>query len=227
MSVHRLERKPVGETSVDLCAGCRALWFDGFESAQLAPGSTLALLRAIHEADDAPKNTLAARLACPRCSGTLVLTRDLQRSTRFSYFRCERGHGRYTPFMQFLLEKNFVRPLPPAEIERLKRAVGTVRCSGCGASIDLVADTACGYCRAPIAVLDPDALSRTVDALTAAEARRNRIDAGALAEGLMVAERMRRTLAGDAPARRGADAIAAAIEMGATALDILFAARRG
>ena len=224
--MRRLDRKPVGEASVDLCIACRALWFDGFESPQLAPGATLELLRAIHDAEREPVRPLRARLACPRCSGTLALTRDLQRTTRFSYFRCARGHGRFTPFIEFLLEKDFVRPLPPREIERLKAAVRTVRCSGCGAGIDLAADTACRYCRAPIAVLDPDALSRTVEALTTAEARRNHIDPEALAEGILAAERLNRRLAADARPASAADAIVAAIDFGATALDVLFSSRR-
>ena len=192
MAIHRLERKPGGVTTIDVCAGCRALWFDGYESLQLTPGATLALLKAIRDAEGEPK----------------------------------RGHGRYTPFAQFLLEKNFVRPLPPAEIDRLRRTVGTIRCSGCGAAIDLATDTACRYCRAPVSVLDPDALSRTVEALTAAEARRHEIDPVALADGLLAAERFNRTLAEDAPPRLAPDAILAAIQMGATALDILFSARR-
>jgi hypothetical protein len=225
MATHRLERRPVGEASIDLCAGCRALWFDGYESLQLAPGATLSLLRSIHEAERESARPLAARLSCPRCASALALTRDLARTTRFSYYRCARGHGRFTPFVQFLLEKSFVRPLPPAEIERLRRAVGTVRCNGCGAAIDLARDTACRYCRAPIAVLDPDALARTVDALSAAETRRHHIDAAALGEGLLAAERLNRSLA-DPPAMASADAILAALEVGATALDLLFASRR-
>ena len=226
MAVHRLERKPTGAATIDVCAACRALWFDGFESLQLTPGATLALLKAIHDADRVPMRTMPSRLPCPRCSAALALTRNLQRTTRFSYFRCERGHGRYTPFMQFLLEKSFVRPLPPAEIERLRRAVGTVRCSGCGAAVDLATDTACRYCRAPVAVLDPDALSRAVESLTAAEARRNRIDPEALADGLLAADRLNRALAADTRPAQAADAILAAIRMGATALDVLFSSRR-
>jgi hypothetical protein len=225
MAIHRLDRKPAGEASIDTCAGCRALWFDGFESLQLTPGATLALLRTIHEAEREPVRALAARLACPRCSGTLALTRDLQRTTRFSYFRCERGHGRFTPFMQFLLEKDFVRPLPPAELARLKSAVGTVRCSGCGAAIELATDAACRYCRAPVAVLDPDALSRTVASLSAAEARRHRIDPLALADGLLAAERLNSILAREGAAGDTTGAIVAALELGATALDVLFGSR--
>lgn len=221
MATMRLERRPYGDVSIDACAGCRALWFDGFESVQLAPGATLALLKAIHEAEREPVRALRDTLACPRCSTRLALTRDLARTTRFSYYRCGRGHGRFTPFVQFLLEKSFVRPLPKLELERLRKAVGTVRCNGCGAAIDLAKDAACPYCRAPIAVLDPDALAQTVAALTAAETARHSIDPVALADALMEAERFNHTLA-DRPPGGDADAILAAIQLGATALDILF-----
>ena len=101
--------------------------------------------------------------------------------------------------MQFLLEKSFVRPLPPLELERLRAAVGTVRCNGCGAAIDLAKDPACRYCRAPVAVLDPDALAQTVAALSAAETARHHIDPVAMADALMEAERFNHTLADRPP----------------------------
>ena len=75
-------------------------------------------------------------------------------------------------------------------------------------------------------MLDPDALSRTVEALTTAEARRNQIDPEALAEGILAAERLGRTLAADARPARAGEAIIAAIEMGTSALDLLFSSRR-
>ena len=224
MTTTRLTRRPLGEVSIDHCAPCRALWFDGFESVQLAPGATLALLKAIHEAERETARPLGARLACPRCSAPLTLTRDLARTSRFSYYRCARGHGRYTPFVQFLLEKGFVRPLPPREVERLRQAVGTIRCNGCGAAIDLGRDTACRYCRAPIAVLDPDALGDTVAALSTAESARHRVDPVAMAGALVEAERFNHMLAARPPPLDG-DAIVAAIQLGATALDILFGER--
>ena len=221
MTTMRLERRPHGEASIDACAGCRALWFDGFESVQLTPGATLALLKTIHEAEREPVRAMRDSRACPRCSGRLGITRDLARTTRFTYYRCGRGHGRFTPFVQFLLEKSFVRPLPKLEIERLRKTVGAVRCNGCGAAVDLAKDPACPYCRAPIAVLDPDALAKTVAALSAAETARHHIDPVALADALMEAERFNHTLADRAP-DGNADAIFAAIQLGATALDILF-----
>lgn len=225
MATTRFARRPHGEASIDTCAPCRALWFDGFESVQLTPGATLALLKTIHEAEDETARPLGARLTCPRCSSALALTRDVARTSRISYYRCPRGHGRYTPYVQFLLEKGFVRPLPPREIARLKASVGTIRCNGCGAAIDLGHDTACRYCRAPVAVLDPKALEDTVAALSAAESRRHHIDPAALAGALHEAERFNHALA-ERPPSGGADAILAAIQLGATALDILFSSRR-
>ena len=224
MATERLERRPHGEVSIDRCAPCRALWFDGFESAQLTPGATLALLKSIHASERETARPLGAKLGCPRCSAPLALTRDVARTSRFSYWRCARGHGRYTPFVQFLLEKGFVRPLPPREIARLREAVGTIRCNGCGAAIDLGHDPACRYCRAPIAVLDPHALEDTVATLSTAEGARHRIDPAALAGALLEAERFNDTLATRLPSGSG-DAILAAIRLGATALDILFSSR--
>jgi hypothetical protein len=81
-----------------------------------------------------------------------------------------RGHGRLTPFFQFLREKNFIRPIPKEELERLKSLVKVVRCSSCGAPIDLATSTACEFCRAPIAILDPEAASRAVRELASAAA---------------------------------------------------------
>ncbi len=154
-----------GEAVVDLCAPCHLLWFDAFESVQLTPGATLTLFAAIRDGGAADRHPIPSRLGCPRCSAPLVPTQDLQRTTRFSYHRCPRGHGRLTPFVQFLREKDFIRPLPPAEIARLAAHAAVIRCSGCGAPVDLARDTACGHCGAPIAILDPDAMARTIGAL--------------------------------------------------------------
>lgn len=176
METHRFARASHGELSLDLCYDCQAIWFDQYESSQLAPGAVIELFRSIHEHRDRVMRPLADRLACPHCSRTLKITFDLQRSNRITYHRCEQGHGRFTSFMQFLREKNFVRSLTGPEIAKLRERVAQVRCSGCGAPVDLSRDTACGYCRAPIAVLDADAVAKTVAELSAAEARRTTLD---------------------------------------------------
>jgi hypothetical protein len=185
-----LARKPLGTADVDLCGDCRAIWFYAFESLQLAPASVLALFRAIQQAPAGSRGPLPQHLPCPRCGLWLNETKDLQRATRFTYWRCPRGHGRLTPFAQFLREKDFVRPLTDAEIERLKSAVRVVRCPGCGAPVDIERSTACRYCRAPLLALDPDALVRRTDELQRA-ALPPSPEAGRLVDAMIAMERGR------------------------------------
>ena len=66
-------------------------------------------------------------MPCPRCGAPLSLTHDVQRSTRFVYYRCEFGHGRLTAFYQFLREKNFVRNLKAREVARLRADIKQLR----------------------------------------------------------------------------------------------------
>ena len=183
MTALEVNRVPIGALTltVDVCTRCHALWFDAMESLQLSPEGTLILFRTIHAAGT-PAGTLpAARLPCPRCETPLDLTHDVQRATRFTYYRCRRGHGRFTPFVQFLREKNFIKPVTPEELERLKTLVRVIRCSSCGAPVDLAHDPACRYCRAPIAILDSEAVARTLRDLDAAAARRAAVSGPAAA----------------------------------------------
>jgi len=177
-----LEQLPHGELVVDLCARCRALWFDAFESVRLTAGATLALFEAVRAAE-APAHVEQRALACPRCRTGLVETRDLRHTTRFVYWRCPRGHGRFTPFVQFLREKDFLRPLGPREVERLRLQVRSVRCTGCGAPVDLSRDARCRYCAAPIEAFDADAAAATVREL--ASSARAAIDVDRLADALL------------------------------------------
>ncbi|MEO5764403.1 MAG: zf-TFIIB domain-containing protein [Casimicrobiaceae bacterium] len=172
MSPIELKRKPLGSLTVDLCPGCQVIWFDTFESLQLTPGATLDLFRAIHAAHRDALRPLAPPLTCPRCETILVPTQDIQHTTRFSYYRCRYGHGRLTPFFQFMREKNFIRPIDARELARLAENVKTIRCSSCGAPVDLAHSANCGYCKSPLMVLDPDAVARTLAEFDAAERRR-------------------------------------------------------
>jgi hypothetical protein len=151
-----------GEVLIDLCWDCHALWFDRLESAQLAPAAVIELFRLIHDHRDRPARPLAERMACPECATPLAFTHDLQRTNRINYYRCPQSHGRLTTFLQFLREKQFVRSLSSAEIDRLRAAVKQVRCSGCGAPVDVAKDAACGFCRAPLSILDPDAVNEAL-----------------------------------------------------------------
>lgn len=162
--------------AIDLCYACQGIWFDTGESLQLSPGGTLVLFRLIHDHRAAARFPLASRLACPRCDARLKATQDWQRSTRFQYHACPQGHGRFITFYHFLRARNFVRALTPREVADLRRQVRQVACASCGAPVDLERESACGYCRAPIAMLDPDQVEKTLHDLAEAEARRRAVD---------------------------------------------------
>jgi Zn-finger nucleic acid-binding protein len=157
---------------LDVCHACAALWFDGMESLALTPGAILRLFAVIHEDRAQARSPLRNALGCPRCRARLVPTADVQRGTRFSYWRCPGEHGRLIAFLDFLREKNFIRPLSPRELSALRRNVRTLTCSGCGAPVDLERDVACRYCHAPISVLDAAQVEKVVEELRRAEAER-------------------------------------------------------
>ena len=178
------ERNPTGRISLDFCFACQVIWLDTFESLQLTPRGVLEVFTAMHVRRDPGRKPLPALLSCPRCQAQLALTHDLQHTTHFTYFRCPFAHGRLTPFFQFLLEKNFVRPITGAELAALKAKVQTIQCSNCGAPLDLAHDAACKYCGSPISILDPEAVTKTVRELGAAQQRAHTVDVDRLAEAL-------------------------------------------
>ncbi len=155
-------------TSIEagVCGDCSLLWFDGAGSVRLAPQAVLTLFQAIGSAGGR-RSALRASFACPRCHGPLAFTHDLQRTTHFTYWRCSVDHGQLIGFAQFLLEKNFVRAPSPEELARLRLSVRQISCSQCGAPIDLRTDSACSYCHAPVAVIDPDSVAKAVRELVA------------------------------------------------------------
>lgn len=155
--------------TIDVCFACQVFWFDDRESLHLAPASTLTLFRTIGEAPPAERRPVNPSAACPRCGLRLVPAQDMQRTTKFQYRRCPKRHGRLTTFFDFLREKNFVRPLPPADIEALRRQLGAVNCSNCGASIDLARTSSCGHCGSPLSVLDANQAEKLVAELQKAD----------------------------------------------------------
>jgi hypothetical protein len=161
-----------GVVRVDLCYACSAIWFDRMESVQLAPAAVIELFKEIHSHLNDPRQPLANRIPCPRCSEVLTIGSDLSKSGTFSYYRCPRGDGRFTPFFQFLREKQFVRSLTAAELQRVRSQVRQIRCSECGAPIDLEHTSQCPFCRAPVSFLDPDAVEKAMHMWSEAESRR-------------------------------------------------------
>jgi hypothetical protein len=195
MQPRALERRLQGRTDIDLCFGCRAIWFDSYESSQLAAGAVIELFRAIHEAQGEAQRPLGASLRCPRCRSSLQLTHDLQRTTRITYYRCLEGHGRFTTFYQFLREKRFVRELSAAEVAGLRATISQVKCSSCGAPIDLARDAQCSHCHMPLAILDADAVRTALAELAEAERRRQEVDPGAAMQAMIATRQMERRLA--------------------------------
>jgi len=189
MASLQLQGKSGIELPLDLCHACQGLWFDSFESEQLAPGSVIALFEHIHAHRNDQRLPLAPLLRCPRCNDSLRTCRDMTRSGRFTYHRCLANHGRFTLFGQFMIEKGFVRQLAPAEIKAVAARIGTVRCSGCGAPVDIRTEDACPHCGAPIAILDPDAVGKALKGYRDAETRLHTVDPINAAETLLALEK--------------------------------------
>lgn len=172
MQIQDLEGHDQGAVRVELCFACAGIWFDHLASVQLAPAAVIELFKQIQSRRNAARQPAANRLGCPRCGSDLSLSFDLSKSGRFSYYRCLRGDGRFTPFFQFLREKQFVRSLTAGEVQRLRTQVRQIRCSECGAPIDLEHSSECKYCHAPVSFLDPDAIEKALHTWSEAENRR-------------------------------------------------------
>ena len=211
-------RKPVGTVDLDLCLDCQAIWFDAFESAQLTPGAVIELFRVIEAQRDRSPRPFPAVMRCIACRARLVLTHDIERTNRIVYYRCPEGHGRFTTFLQFLREKNFVRSLTPVEIQRLQATVAQVRCSSCGAPVDIANNAECPYCHAPISILDAEAVRRTLEELDEKEKQSHRIDPAAVLDAVLEGRRAERRIAA---AEAGADWSAGPVDLVHEALAML------
>ena len=197
VQMHRQQfaRRPDGEVALDICFECQALWFDHFESSQLTPGATIELFRLINEHGAELARPVPDAAGCPVCHKRLQLTHDIQRGNRFVYHRCPEWHGRFTTFFQFLREKHFVRSLSAVEIQKLRATLKHVRCSSCGGPVNVERDAACGYCHAPLAILDAEAVQRTLDELSEKERTRPAPDPTAAIDAILAGRRTERRLA--------------------------------
>jgi hypothetical protein len=192
MSTHRFPRKLTGEVDLDLCFGCQGIWFDEYESLQLAPAGVIDLFKLIHQHSDDQRLPLTGSLHCPRCNERLIPSQDRVKSGLFNYLRCGQRHGRFITFAQFMIEKGFVRQLTGGEIKELSVRIGVVRCTGCGAPVDIRQDSACTHCRAPIAILDAEAVAEALAGYQQAAIERSAAtDPARLAETIMLRERER------------------------------------
>ena len=191
MGAHRFPRKLAGEVELDLCFACQGIWFDDYESLHLAPAGVIDLFKLIHERRDDQRLPLASPLRCPRCNEQLIHSQDRVKSGLFNYQRCGQ-HGRFISFAQFMIEKGFVRQLSGAEIREISARIAVVRCTGCGAPVDIRKQSACGHCRAPIAILDPQAVEQALAGYHRAAVKQAApTDPAALAEAVLLTERER------------------------------------
>jgi hypothetical protein len=166
MSLYQLPGHYGRTIDLDVCLECNAIWFDQWESSQLSPDGVVALFQLIHErggASSAAGAKFREGLRCVACGDGMKLMNDRVKNTRFVYQSCRNGHGRFTTFYNFLAEKQFVRELTKAERAKLCATVKQVKCSGCGAPVDLAKTDACEYCRAPVSVFDRDAAKNAID----------------------------------------------------------------
>lgn len=169
MTEHALGGHMGTSVTIDVCLLCQAFWFDGRESLQLTPAATLRLFRIIGDEAAARRHPLPAITACPRCTLRLRPVEDMQRSTRFRYWRCPSQHGRFITFFDFLREKNFIKPLSAQQLADLRAHVQTVNCSNCGAPIDVTETSACAHCRSPLSMLDLKHAESVLEGLRAAD----------------------------------------------------------
>lgn len=190
MQEHRFPRKLRGEVVLDLCFSCQCLWFDEFESLQLAPAGVLELFQLIHRHQDEPRHPWPGTLRCPRCQDQIIASMDICKSGRFPYHRCLQKHGHLIAFAAFMIEKGFIRQLNPAEIRELAQKVQTIRCSGCGAPVDIGHESVCSQCRAPIAILDPHAIDKALAGFSQAATPKS-VDPLAFADALIANERLK------------------------------------
>ena len=172
MRAYRVDGHLGRDVDIDMCAPCQSIWFDGQESLQLTPGAILKVFRVIGENVSRPQMRDGDIMRCPRCSGQLRRTQDLQKNTHFEYFRCPNKHGRLIAFFDFLKEKDFIKPLLPAQIAELRKYVQAVNCSNCGAPVDLALHSECTHCGSPLSILDIAQAERLVAQLHAADDRR-------------------------------------------------------
>lgn len=190
MSKHRFERLHHGEVILDLCFTCQGIWFDDFESVQITPGGIIELFKLLHEHRDDQRAPLRDPFHCPRCREKLLHGLDhAKHGGQFNYHRCLQKHGRFTSFGQFMIEKGFVRQLAAAEIAALATRVGTIRCDGCGAPVDIRRDHACTHCKAPISILDTEAVEQALARYQHAETKRTTVNVEALGDAIVMRER--------------------------------------
>ena len=177
------------KVELDLCHHCNALWFDRMENMALSAGGVLALLRSMNAKAQDDRQRLPDKLRCPRCRSTLRQSRRRTKDIQYTVHECTAGDGHFITFYELLREKDCIRPLKGEKLKELRRSVDVINCSSCGAPVDLHRTAACEHCKAPLAMLDPQAMAETLERLAAQDQRQSNPDADQIAAD-MVLERL-------------------------------------
>lgn len=149
---------------VDLCEPCHLLWFDSLESSRLIGASMLRLIGAMARAQERPHHALQPRIHCPRCSGALKTVHNRSRFGAGEQLECQRGHGSWSSFAQWLSERGLVRPLTASDRTALQAAQGASWCCvNCGAPLRDAQASSCDHCGTAVGVLDLARLARALD----------------------------------------------------------------
>jgi protein-arginine kinase activator protein McsA len=159
---------------VEVCEPCHLLWFDGFESVNIAALGVLTLVREVVRSHERTHTQTSATLACPSCTGGLRLVRDKTRFGETLQHRCTLGHGSAQTFAQYLAEKGVLRTLSRAEVVSLmssaKASEGALPskalfCVNCGAMHRPTrsVQSSCHYCGSAFLALDMAGLLAVVD----------------------------------------------------------------
>jgi ribosomal protein S26 len=154
---------------LDLCRRCDLVWFDGTETARLSGPALLELIGAMAASHALPHEMLKRDARCPRCDGALQLVHNQSRWGRSSQLQCQRRHGTYQSFAQFLQEKGLLRPMSRIDRAKLLRDRGGIDCVNCGGAIGKD-DAVCPWCRSAPSLLDVARLARALDPLDTIEA---------------------------------------------------------
>jgi len=203
MTKQALPASAGGVVQLDVCFGCRGIWFDHQENLKLSAQAVLTLFRQLHAHRLDAAQALPHALNCPRCSDTLQQGFDVVKSGRYITHRCAQRHGRFSTFASFMIEKGFVRQLTPAEVTDMAQRLGVINCSNCGAPVDLRQSHVCPHCRTALSLLDPQAVERALQGLHQAVNQPEGIKAPDLADALMTIERDRAHAAREAQRQGG------------------------
>jgi Zn-finger nucleic acid-binding protein len=203
MQAHRFPSVSGGTVELDLCYACQGMWLDPQENLKLAPAGVAELFKLLHEHGNQARQPLANKMSCPRCSSSLSQGFDVVRSGRYITYRCAKGHGRFSAFSSFMIEKGFVRLLTKAEIDDIATRVAVIHCSSCGAPVDLRKDHACLHCRSALSLLDPTAVEKALQGYAKAATGPTTIQIPHLADALVAMERHRQRELREQKAQRG------------------------